>query len=108
MSLKGWAIGACLCLVSAVAWASIHHEKGIAHVPYGGWSGVDAKVRATALRQAETNALDRYMAGMSGAEERNYSALRLRMIHHLGRFILGSSVKFMGELGLRELAKRMI
>ena len=91
MSIRKWVIVPLLCVLSTAAWAGVVKEKGMAHVPYGSWSGVDAKVRATALKKAEINALDRYIANTSGSEERNYSALRSRMIHHLERFILSTS-----------------
>lgn len=90
MSIRRWAIVPLLCLLSVASLAGVLKEKGIAHIPYGGWSGVDAKVRATALRKAEINALDRYIANTNGAEERNYSALRPRIINHLSRFILST------------------
>ncbi len=91
MSMKTVAVAFLLCVVSVGALAGTIKEKGMAHVPYRGWSGVDAKVRAAALKKAELNALDRYVANTNGAEERNYSAIRPRIAQHISRYVLSTS-----------------
>lgn len=91
MSIKTLVAAVLLSVVSIGALAGTIKEKGMAHVPYGGWSGVDAKVRAAALKKAELNALDRYVANTNGAEERNYSAIRPRIAQHISRYVLSAS-----------------
>lgn len=91
MSMKTVVVALLLSAISLNGFAGTLQEKGMATVPYGGWMGLTAKVRATALDKAKINAVERYIAHTSAAEQQNYDAVRSRIAAHIDRYVLSSS-----------------
>jgi len=92
MSMKTVIVALLVSAISLNVFAGTLQEKGMATVPYSGWSGVVAKVRATAMTKAKINAVERYIANTSAAEQRNYDAVRSKIIAHIDRYVLSSSI----------------
>ena len=94
MSMKPWLIGALAVSVAALvvpARAQTVSEKGMANVAYTGWS-LGAPERQDALKKAEANALERYIADSNAAKSRIFEAQRDRITAHIDDYILGTTV----------------
>jgi hypothetical protein len=94
MSVKSWAgfiLATVALLLSLPAAAQAVSEKGMATVSYSGWS-LGADQRQEALKKAEANALERYIADADAALARTFEARRDQFLSHLDDYILGSTV----------------
>ncbi|MEO8837625.1 MAG: hypothetical protein ABI351_02815, partial [Herbaspirillum sp.] len=63
----------------------------MATVTYSGWS-LSATDRQSALRKAELNALERYIADSNAARSRTFESQQERISAHIGDYILGTTV----------------
>lgn len=81
-----------LLLVTVSAWGDTPaSEKGMATVTYTGKAPTPKDYRS-AERQAQFNALERYVANSTNAESRNFKNIRQTVSADLGNYILGSSI----------------
>lgn len=78
-------------LLSLPAMAQTVSEKGMATLPYTGWS-LSASQRQDAVKKAELNALDRYIADTNAARSRIFESRQDQFTTHIDDYILGSTV----------------
>lgn len=93
MSMKPWisnALAVGLCFSAFSVFAQTVSEKGMASVTYTGWS-LSASDRQEALKKAEANALERYIADTDAAKSRIFDAKKNGIISHIDDYILGST-----------------
>lgn len=74
--------------VGGVAAAQTVSAKGMATVAYSGWS-LGATERQEALKKAEGNALERYIANSDAARARIFEARQEQFLSHVNDYILG-------------------
>lgn len=93
MSLKPY-LSCTLLLVAALCtlpvMAQTVSEKGTANVTYSGWS-LSAADRQAAMRKAEVNALERYIADSDAAKSRIFDGKRDQIAAHVDDYILGTT-----------------
>lgn len=93
MSLKTYLTSAVLLSATLSATsvsAQTVSEKGTANVTYSGWS-LGAADRQAALRKAEVNALERYIADSDAAKSRIFDSKRDQIAAHVDDYILGTT-----------------
>jgi len=91
--MKPWissALAAGLCISTFSAWSGTVSEKGMGSVTYTGWS-LSASDRQEAIKKAEVNALERYIADADAAKSRIFDAKKDRIVSHIDDYILGST-----------------
>ncbi|RDS86897.1 hypothetical protein DWU99_03285 [Dyella psychrodurans] len=92
--MKHWGYGAIagiFALLAVPVNAQTVSEKGMATVPYTGWS-LSAPQRQDALKKAEVNALERYIADTNAARSRIFESKQDQFTAHIDDYILGSTV----------------
>lgn len=92
MSIKSFAL---LCLLamlcSPLAYGATQHVKGVATVPIAG-KQANANEIATARQAAQINAVDRYVANASEAEQRNYDIIKDKIAANIAEYVLSAAV----------------
>lgn len=91
MSVKTfWALAGFTFLLSspAVFASSPVEQHGVATVPFSGKAPTVADYR-NAEKAAEINAIARYVASTTSAEERNFKKMRKSVVSSLGQYVLG-------------------
>ena len=79
-----------LCCGAFSAFAQTVSEKGMASVVYSGWS-LNSSDRQAAIKKAEVNALERYIADADAAKSRIFDAKKESIVSHIDDYLLGST-----------------
>jgi hypothetical protein len=83
-------VGLSILICPAIAGAQSVSVKGMASVGYG-WK-LSATQRQDALRQAEVNAIERYIADTNAARSRVFESKRKTISAHISDYILGTTI----------------
>lgn len=79
-----------LCFGAIAAHADTVAEKGMGSVIYSGWSLSPAD-RQEAVKNAEVNAIERYIADADAAKSRIFDAKKGSIVSHIDDYILGTT-----------------
>lgn len=94
MSIKSWTLlSLAICAATALlpVKAQTVSEKGMARATYSG-SSLSPADRQNALRKAEMNALERYIADTNAARSKTFEAQEDHFTSHADDYILGTTV----------------
>jgi hypothetical protein len=87
----------CVAVVAITAFFSLPvkaqtvSEKGMATVAYTGWS-LGAPQRQDAIKKAEVNALERYIADTNAARSRIFESKQDQFTAHIDDYVLGNTI----------------
>ncbi len=83
---------AMMCVIPTISFGATQIVKGMATVSISSSDGPNATEMAMAMKEAKVNAIERYVANTSVAEQRNYDLIKQAVANNIDDYVLSSSI----------------